>query len=110
VLSRAYGLTRGAGINPAGLYRGRGQGGRWQWRVDDGGALFAAELDALMTLLDHVAEQGLEPVALVPDIRVPSRTSLAVIDTDSVDMSDHMNWQTSQRAVSLDLPFRAVLQ
>ncbi|MBW7848814.1 MAG: hypothetical protein H3C41_12150, partial [Bacteroidales bacterium] len=54
VLSRAYGLTRGAGINPAGLYRGRGQGGRWQWRVDDGGALFDAELDALMTLLDHV--------------------------------------------------------
>lgn len=110
VLSRAYGLTRGAGINPAGLYRGRGQGGRWSWRVDDGGALFDAELDALMTLLDHVAAQGLEPVALVPDIRVPSRTSVAILDADSVELADNMNWQTSQRAVSLDLPFRAVLQ
>lgn len=110
VLSRAYGLTRGAGINPAGLYRGRGQGGRWSWRVDDGGALFDAELDALMTLLDHVAENGLEPVALVPDIRVPSRTSVAILDADSVELADNMNWQTSQRAVSLDLPFRAVLQ
>jgi hypothetical protein len=110
VLSRAYGLTRGAGQNPAALYRGKGQGGRWSWQLDDGGALIDATLDALTELLDHVAANGLEPVALVPDLRAPERTSLAILDTDSVDMSDHMNWQTNKRAVSLDLPFRAVLQ
>lgn len=110
VLSRAYGLTRGSGQNPAALYRGKGQGGRWSWQLEDGCVLIDATLDALTELLDHVAASGLEPVALVPDIRAPERTSLAILDTDSVDMVDHMNWQTNKRAVSLDLPFRAVLQ
>ena len=108
-IRRTYGLMRGAGLNPAALYRGRGEGGRWRWSIDDGGVLLDAALDALLALLDHVAAQGLEPVALVPDIRRPERTHLAILDTDEVPLTESMHWQTGTRAVSVELPFRAVL-
>ncbi len=108
--ARQYGMARGSGINPGALYRGRGMGGRWAWRVDDGGALEADCADALLALVDHVAEQGVEPVCLVADIREPERASLALLDADEVSFADHINWQhAGNRAVSVDLPFRAVL-
>ncbi len=108
--ARQYGLSRGAGINPSGLYRGRGMGGRWAWRIEDGGALESDCADALLALVDHVAEQGVEPVCLVADICEPERASLALLDADEVSFVDHINWQhAGNRAVSVDLPFRAVL-
>ncbi len=108
--ARQYGMARGSGINPGALYRGRGMGGRWVWRVDDGAALESGCADALLALVDHVAEQGVEPVCLVADIREPERASLALLDADEVSFIDHINWQhAGNRAVSVDLPFRAVL-
>lgn len=109
-MARQYGIARGAGLNPAGLYRGRGNGGRWSWQLDNGGALLDSNVDALLELVDHVAAEGLEPVCITPDIREPARASIAILDADELVMVEHNNWQGSGRAVSVELPFRAVLR
>ncbi len=111
-LRRQYGLARGQGLNPAALYRGRGTGGAWRWAIDQGGALLGDNADALMALIDHTAENGMEPVCIVPDTRDPARAALAIIDVDEVVLTEHNNWQSSKLvapAVSVELPFRAVI-
>jgi hypothetical protein len=111
-MRRQYGLARGQGINPAALYRGRGTGGAWRWELDQGGALIGANVDALLALVDHTAEQGMEPVCIVPDVRVPARAAIAVVDADEIVLTEHMGWQAegvAEPMVSVELPFRAVL-
>lgn len=111
-MQRQYGLARGQGLNPAALYRGRGTGGRWRWDIDRGGALLGANADELVDLVDYVARNGLEPVALVPDVRDPGRATMAILDADELALSEVSEWQASGVAptlVSVDLPFRAVL-
>lgn len=111
-MRRQYGLARGQGLNPAALYRGRGTGGAWRWEIDQGGALLGANVDALLALVDHTAEQGMEPVCLVPDVRVPARAAIAVLDADEIVLTEHSNWQAEgviEPMVSVELPFRAVL-
>lgn len=109
-MKRQYGLSRGAGINPAALYRGVGTGGSWSWDVGAGAALLAGNARALRNLIDHSASQGLEPVALIPDLRIPEDASVAVIDADEVVMREFNNWQDqTSRVVSVELPLRAVL-
>ena len=109
-MKRQYGLSRGAGINPAALYRGVGTGGSWSWNVDDGAALLAGNARALRDLIDHSAAQGLEPVALIPDLRITEDASIAVIEADELVMREFNNWQDQgSRVVSVDLPLRAVL-
>ena len=111
-MRRQYGLARGQGINPAALYRGRGTGGAWRWELDQGGALLGDNVDALLALVDHTAEQGMEPVCIVPDVRVPARAAIAVIDADEIVLTEHMGWQAegvTELMVSVELPFRAVL-
>jgi hypothetical protein len=111
-LRRQYGLSRGQGINPAALYRGRGMGGAWRWDIAQGGALVGDNADELLALIDHTAEQGMEPVCIVPDIRDPARAAVAIIDADEVVMTESNSWQSSKKLepqVSVELPFRAVL-
>jgi hypothetical protein len=109
-LVRQYGLARGQGLNPGALYRGRGVGGTWSWSIDQGGALDSDNADALVTLVDHVAQQGIEPVCMVPDVREPRRAALALIDTDALTFTDTINFQnTADRLISVELPLRAVL-
>ena len=111
-MRRQYGLSRGQGLNPSALYRGRGTGGAWRWDVDQGGALLGSNVDALLALVDHTAEQGMEPVCLVPDMRVPARAAIAVLDADEIVLTEHSNWQAEgllETMVAVDLPFRAVL-
>jgi hypothetical protein len=107
---RQYGMARGKGRNAGGLYRGRGMGAKWAWRVDDGGGLFAQSAAQLVELVDHVAEQGVEPLCLVPDVREPLRASIALLDADEIDLRDDLHWQyAAGRFVGVELPFRAVL-
>ena len=109
-LKRTYGLARGAGINPGALYRGVGTGGNWTWALDSGAALLAASARGLMELIDHSAEQGMEPVALFPDIMDAVDASVALIDADEIELEEFSNWQDSAtNVVSLSLPLRAVL-
>lgn len=109
-LKRQYGLARGAGLNPSALYRGSGTGGSWVWALDSGAALLADEARSLMELVDHSAEQGLEPVALFPDILNAVDASVALIDSDEIEMEEFSNWQDyATHVVSLTLPLRAVL-
>lgn len=108
---RQYGLTRGSGRNPSALYSGRGTGGRWAWSISDGGALPASDVASLTTLLDHVAEQGLEWVCLVPDITHPESATLAQIDADQVTFTEELGYYLDGAILtSVDLPFRAVLR
>lgn len=107
---RQYGLARGQGINPGALYRGAGTGGSWSWNEGDGGMLLADNAQQLIELIDHSAAQGLEPLALIPDLRASYDASIALIDADSIQMTEMHNWQSSHsRAVSVELPLRAVL-
>ena len=107
---RQYGLARGQGINPGALYRGAGTGGSWSWSEDDGGMLLADNAQQLIELIDHSAAQGLEPLALIPDLRASYDASIALIDADSIQMTEMHNWQSGHsRAVSVELPLRAVL-
>ncbi|MES2948673.1 MAG: hypothetical protein V4858_09035 [Pseudomonadota bacterium] len=109
-MKRQYGLARGAGINPAALYRGVGTGGQWSWNVDEGAALLAGNARALRDLVDHSAAQGLEPLALIPDLRITEDASIALIDADEIVMREFNNWQDQgSRVVSVELPLRAVL-
>jgi hypothetical protein len=111
-MRRQYGLARGQGLNPAALYRGRGTGGAWRWEIEQGGALIGANVDALLAIVDHAAEQGMEPVCLVPDVRVPARAAIAVLDADEIVLTEHSHWQAEgviEPMVSVELPFRAVL-
>lgn len=109
-MKRQYGLARGAGINPAALYRGAGTGGRWSWNVDQNAALMADNARQLLDLIDHSAAQGLEPVALIPDLRMIGDASIALIDADEIELDEFNNWQDQgSRVVSVDLPLRAVL-
>lgn len=108
---RQYGLTRGSGRNPSALYSGRGTGGRWTWDLASGGALPASDVVTLTTLLDHVAEQGLEWVCLVPDIAHPESATLAQIDADQVTFTEELGYYLDGAILtSVDLPFRAVLR
>ena len=107
---RQYGLARGQGINPGALYRGAGTGGSWSWSEDDGGMLLADNAQQLIELIDHSAAQGLEPLALIPDLRASYDASIALIDADSIQMTEMHSWQANKsRAVSVELPMRAVL-
>lgn len=109
-LKRQYGLSRGAGVNPAALYRGAGTGGVWTWNLDNNAALFASSARDLMDLVDYSAEQGLEPVALFPDILDGIDASVALLDIDEIELTEFSNWQDSgTNVVSLELPLRAVL-
>jgi len=108
-LSRQYGLSRGQGLNPTALYRGRGTGGAWAWSIDQGAALDGSNADALIRLVDHVAAQGIEPVCMVPDVNHSQQAALAVIDTDALRMDDVYGYQGAGRQVSVELPLRAVL-
>lgn len=109
-LKRQYGLAKGSGINPGALYRGAGTGGNWTWALDSGAALLATCARDLMELVDHSAEQGMEPVALFPDIMDAVDASVALIDADEIELEEFSNWQDSAtNVVSLSLPLRAVL-
>jgi hypothetical protein len=108
---QSYGMTRSQGLNASGLYRGQGKGGRWAWDMGAGGALALPDADALAALLAHVAEEGLEPVCLVPDMRTPKRASMAILDSDEISMTEITEWQGPEalRYVSVELPFRGVI-
>ena len=110
LIKRQYGLSRGAGLNPAALYHGSGNGGRWTWALDSGAALFADCARELLDLIDHSVEQGLEPVALFPDILNAVDASVVVVDADEIEMTEFSNWQDhTSHVVSLELPLRAVI-
>jgi hypothetical protein len=113
IMQRKYGLAHGEGLNPSALYRGRGSGGRWRWNFDNGGALLGDNADDLIGIIDYVAAHGLEPVCLVPDLRRPDRAALAVINADEISLTEFMQWQAEgvrTPVVSVDLPFRAVIE
>lgn len=108
--ARTYGLARGRGLNPSAIYRGAGVGGEWAWDVGAETVLLGTCADDLLELIDHAAGQGMEPVALVPDLLAPRDASVAIVDADQISMDEFNSWQsTGQRAVSLSLPLRAVV-
>jgi len=110
VLGRQYGIARGTGRNPAAIYHGRGQGGRVSWDYRQGAWLNATELAELEATLDHVVEQGLEPVVFLPNAEIPGEAALVQIDTDSVQVEDFSDYQNEDvRAYGVELPLRGVL-
>ena len=109
-LKRQHGIAKGSGLNPTGLYRGSGTGGSWVWSLDQGAALLSQNARDLMELVDHCAEQGIEPIAMFPDMLDAVNASVVQVETDEIEMEEFSNWQDdSSNVVSLTLPLRAVL-
>lgn len=109
VVSRVYGITRGAGYNPSSLYAGRGSGGVVAW---DGGWLTQADLTALLAMLDAMQAGG-EPMIVVPNAESPDEAALVRVDIDSVEIEDvHAFTPTdpNNRRISMRLPLTAVIQ
>lgn len=109
--TRAWALSRGAGINSGALYRGAGVAGSWSWELEgQQAALLASTYDDLFAVLDHAARQGAEALAMVPDLDAPADASLCTIDGEQIEANDESGWQsTAERAVSLTLPLRPVM-
>lgn len=109
--TRAWALSRGAGINSGALYRGAGVAGSWSWELEgQQAALLASTYDHLFAVLDHAARQGAEALAMVPDLDAPADASLCTIDGEQIEANDESGWQsTAERAVSLTLPLRPVM-
>ena len=111
-LARQYSLARGAGINPSGIYRGKGVGGALAWNVDDKDWLEHGDATELWAMLDHVKASGDEPLCFVPHYLTPSEAALVVIDADEVSIEDLYQFQSdsqSDRALSVTLPLRGVI-
>lgn len=109
--ARTWALSRGTGVNEGGLYRGAGVGGNWSWdQRGEQAALLANCYDSLFSLLDHAAREGAEALAMVPDLDSPDHASLCTVDSEQIEATDNMDWQsTAERIVSLSLPLRPVL-
>ena len=109
-LARQYGLTRGPGRNPSALYRGRGSGGRIAWDHEQSTWLWPADMPYLYALLDHVAENSLEPFVLVPNVNTPEEAALVQLDVDEVLIREWKHYQhPTTRVYSAELPLRGVL-
>ena len=111
-LSRQYQMARGSGVNPAGVYLGRGIGGELQWSVSDNDWLENGDLTELWTMLDHVKSQGDEPLLFVPHYLQPSEAALVVVDSDAVSVEDLFRFHSdaaTDRVLSVTLPLRGVI-
>ena len=111
-LARQYSMARGAGLNPAGVYRGKGTGGELAWSVTDKDWLEHGDAAELWAMLDHVKAMGDEPIAFVPHYLTPAETALVVIDADEVSIEDLYQFQSdspTDRALSVTLPLRGVI-
>lgn len=111
-LSRAYGMARGAGLNPAALYRGVGRAGELAWQGDDGDWLEPVDMTEWLALLDRSKAQGDEPWVLVPNVAHPEEAALVVADADEVTFDDVLcRFQDpTVRVLSASIPLRAVLE
>ncbi|WP_426307826.1 hypothetical protein ACN9MJ_10610 [Acidovorax facilis] len=110
--TRAWALSRGTGLNAGALYRGAGTAGNWSWDLDgEQSALFDSALTGLMEVLDHSAREGVEALAMVPDLLAPADAALCTVEGDEIsDIRDRGAWQsTAQRWVSISLPLSAVM-
>lgn len=110
--SRAWALSRGTGLNAGALYRGAGTAGNWSWDLDgEQSALFDSALTGLMEVLDHSAREGVEALAMVPDLLAPADAALCTVEGDEIsDIRDRGAWQsTAKRWVSISLPLSAVM-
>ena len=110
-LKRVYGMTHGAGLNHAALYRGRGNAGELIWDPENGSWLEAADRDELLALLDQVKSAGDEPFAVTPHFKRPDETALVIADSDDLVFEDVLRFQCADRRIlGVTLPLRAVLE
>ncbi len=111
-LSRVYGMARGAGMNPAALYRGAGRAGELAWDAGGGSWLEPADMAEFLALLDQTKVAGDEPFAICPNVALPSETALVVANGDEVKFEDVLSFQAgaSRRFLSASIPLRAVIE
>jgi len=106
-LRRNYAISRGAGLNPSGLFAGKGRGGEIAWNT----FLSQTDLDKLLLMLDHVKVND-EPIVVLPHQDHPQEAALVNIEVDDVDIDDDYQFQPddiNNRLLSLRLPLAAVL-
>lgn len=108
MLRRKYAVTRGGGINPSGLYAGRGVGGEIAWET----FLGQADLENILAMIDHVKEFD-EPIVLLPHFKHPQDATEVRISVDDVDIVDDYQFQpddANERQLSITIPFDAVIR
>ena len=108
---RRWAVGRGPGLNPAGLFAGRGEGWSLAWQRGDMNSLLSdQDAQDLVALLDWAQETD-EPLVFAPHYLHPQDASLVRIGADALDVSDKHEYQTngaSERFLSATLELEPV--
>lgn len=86
--SRRYAVGRGAGLNPSGLYAGRGVG----WTVGWESELFDIDVQRLVDVVDWMCAHD-EPIIFVPHHLHPRDAALVTVGSDALNVPDYHNYQ-----------------
>jgi hypothetical protein len=106
-LKKQYDVTHGPNRAASALYAGAGVAGSITWDR----FLTQAELDEHLALIDHIKQQGDEPLVLIPHYLHPTEAAWVMLDTDAIDLVDEFEFHpdaTADRVMSLHLPFGPV--
>lgn len=96
---RRWSVGRGNGINPTGLYAGRGDGWSLGWSPEDWVAsrLLEGDLTRLLPLLDW-AQLHDEPLIFVPHYLHPQDASLVRYEAEALEVTDTNEYQANDAA------------
>jgi hypothetical protein len=106
-IRRQWDMVRGAKSNYGAVYLAQGYAGKISWQ----NFISKAEFDAHIAMIDHVKQNGDEPIVFIPHHIHPEEAFLCRVETDQVDMMDMMQYHpdnSSNRIMSLSIPFTPV--
>lgn len=106
-LTRDYLMSR-AGTRGRSRYIGRGAGGEIRWE----NWFKQTDADNLYDLLDHIKEQGNEPIVFLPHSSYTAEARLVQIEEDQISVQDRLAFHPedeARRLLSVQLPLTAVI-
>jgi len=106
-LRKQYDLTHGP--REGAVYGGQGRAGKIEWR----NFISKAEFDEHLTAVEYCKTNGDLPLVVIPHHLHPQEAMLVRVETDGIDIVDELQFHpndSTQRMLSLSLPFAPVLQ
>ena len=107
VRSRRWSVSRGAAVNPAGLYRGSGDGWIAEWEH----WLRESEAEQLLDMAGHLAEYD-EPLIFVPHYLHTDDAAMVRLDAEQIEIADRYEYQPNddtRRMLSATIPMEAYI-
>jgi hypothetical protein len=106
-LRRQYDLTHGP--RDGAVYGGKGDAGKIEWR----NFISKGEFDEHVSAVEYCKQNGDLPLVVIPHYLHPEEAMLVTVETDGIDIVDELQFHpndSTQRMLSLSLPFAPVLQ